>query len=108
MTTEAERNRETQAHFIVWRRRSPDDEDSRKKEAVVIPLVKERDWRIAKLLELQKEGKLTEEEQAKLAILTEDQPFEETNGTTSTDAIVVEEESKVVEDADYGAVSAEY
>ncbi|KAK6045747.1 hypothetical protein COOONC_16749 [Cooperia oncophora] len=108
---------------------APDDEDSRKKEAVVIPLVKERDWRIAKLLELQKEGKLTEEEQAKLAILTEDQPFEETNvsfqndfsvhsiyacflicqlqGTTSTDAIVVEEESKVVEDADYGAVPIE-
>ncbi|KAK5971177.1 G-patch domain-containing protein [Trichostrongylus colubriformis] len=58
---------------------APDDEDSKKKAAVVIPLVKEHDWRIAKLLALQKEGKLTDEDRAKLAILTEEQPFEGSN-----------------------------
>ncbi|XGW31825.1 hypothetical protein V3C99_010196 [Haemonchus contortus] len=86
---------------------APDDEDSKKKAVAVIPLVQERDWRVAKLLALQKEGKLTDEDRAKLAILTEDQPFEGSNGTATTDAIVVEEEAKVVEDADYGAVPIE-
>lgn len=45
----------------------------------MIPLVQEHDWRVAKLIALQKEGKLTDEDRAKLAILTEAEPFESTN-----------------------------
>lgn len=41
-------------------------------------MVVENDWRVAKLLELEKEGKLTDEDKAKLAILTENQPFRTT------------------------------
>ncbi|VDO63729.1 unnamed protein product [Heligmosomoides polygyrus] len=58
---------------------SSDDDDNKKKSAVVIPLVQEHDWRVAKLIALQKEGKLTDEDRAKLAILTEAEPFESTN-----------------------------
>ncbi|KAK6023403.1 hypothetical protein OSTOST_10810 [Ostertagia ostertagi] len=81
---------------------APDDEDSKKKAAVVIPLVQERDWR-----HYRRKANFTDEDRAKLAILTEEQPFEGSNGTASTDAIVVEEEAKIVEDADYGAVPIE-
>lgn len=62
---------------------------------------------MAKLIALQKEGKLTDEDRAKLAILTEAEPFESTNGNASTGAIMVDEEVKVTEDADYGAVPIE-
>lgn len=86
---------------------APDDDDNKKKSAVVIPLVQEHDWRVAKLIALQKEGKLTDEDRAKLAILTEAEPFESTNGNASTGAIMVDEEVKVTEDADYGAVPIE-
>ncbi|VDL76720.1 unnamed protein product [Nippostrongylus brasiliensis] len=87
-----------------------DDEDKKKKSAVVIPLVQEHDWRVAKLLALEKEGKLTEEDRARLAILTGDQAFDSSNGAgnSSTEAIVVkEEEEKAPDDADYKAVAIE-
>uniref|UniRef100_A0A0N4YWW7 G-patch domain-containing protein n=1 Tax=Nippostrongylus brasiliensis TaxID=27835 RepID=A0A0N4YWW7_NIPBR len=87
-----------------------DDEDKKKKSAVVIPLVQEHDWRVAKLLALEKEGKLTEEDRARLAILTGDQTFDSSNGAgnSSTESIVVkEEEEKAPDDADYKAVAIE-
>lgn len=43
---------------------------------MIIPLVVENDWRIAKLVEKQKAGSITEEETARLAILTD-------NGSTA-------------------------
>uniref|UniRef100_A0A0K0DI38 G-patch domain-containing protein n=1 Tax=Angiostrongylus cantonensis TaxID=6313 RepID=A0A0K0DI38_ANGCA len=54
----------------------PDDKNSKKGLPVVIPMVQEQDWRVTKLLALQKEGKLTDEDQARLAILTESQPYQ--------------------------------
>ncbi|CAJ0600923.1 unnamed protein product [Cylicocyclus nassatus] len=86
---------------------APDDDD-KKKKTIVIPMVKEVDWRVAKLLALEKEGKLTDEDRAKLAILTEEQPFASTNGSTNENgAIVIEDEAKTTEDADYSAVPIE-
>lgn len=48
------------------------DKDDLKKSAdgLVIPLVKGNDWRIERLLRLKSEGKLSEEECAKLELLT--------------------------------------
>ncbi|VDM84788.1 unnamed protein product [Strongylus vulgaris] len=83
------------------------DDDDKKKKTIVIPMVKEVDWRVAKLLALEKEGKLTDEDRAKLAILTEEQPFASSNNSNGNDAIVVEEAEKVTEDADYSAVPIE-
>ncbi|KHJ89244.1 hypothetical protein OESDEN_10936 [Oesophagostomum dentatum] len=85
---------------------APEDDD-KKKKTVVIPMVKEHDWSVKRLLALEKEGKLTEEDRAKLAILTETQPFTSSNGAPENEAIVVEEEEKVPEDADYSAVPIE-
>uniref|UniRef100_A0A9J2Q2I1 G-patch domain-containing protein n=1 Tax=Ascaris lumbricoides TaxID=6252 RepID=A0A9J2Q2I1_ASCLU len=50
----------------------PPDKDDLKKSAdgLVIPLVKGNDWRIERLLRLKSEGKLSEEECAKLELLT--------------------------------------
>ncbi|VDM56119.1 unnamed protein product [Angiostrongylus costaricensis] len=59
-------------------------------------MVQEQDWRVTKLLALQREGKLTDEDRARLAILTENQPYQ-----------TCVKEEKVVEDADYAAVSIE-
>ncbi|KAK6749214.1 hypothetical protein RB195_001671 [Necator americanus] len=84
------------------------DENEKKKKAIVIPMVQEHDWRVAKLLALEKEGKLAEEDRARLAILTESQPFEaSTVSSAGSDAIIMNEESKVAEDADYSAVPIE-
>ena len=47
-----------------------------KKGPAMIPMVVEKDWRIVRLLEMEKEGKLTDEDRAKLALLTEAQPFQ--------------------------------
>ena len=47
-----------------------------RKGPAVIPMVVEKDWRIVRLLEMEKEGKLTDEDRAKLALLTEAQPFQ--------------------------------
>ncbi|KAE9421897.1 hypothetical protein Angca_005601, partial [Angiostrongylus cantonensis] len=84
----------------------PDDKNSKKGLPVVIPMVQEQDWRVTKLLALQKEGKLTDEDQARLAILTESQPYQTCN-SGNTEVIMIGEEEKVVEDADYAAVSIE-
>ncbi|KAJ1371016.1 hypothetical protein KIN20_032877 [Parelaphostrongylus tenuis] len=85
----------------------PDNKTSKKKQAVVIPMVQEQDWRITKLLALEKEGKLTDEDRARLAILTENQPYLTSNISKSSEAITIQEEAKVVEDADYAAVAIE-
>lgn len=85
----------------------PDDKTSKKKQAVVIPMVQEQDWRITKLLALEKEGKLTDEDRARLAILTENQPYLTSSNSNTTEAITIGEEEKVVEDADYAAVAIE-
>ncbi|KIH47008.1 hypothetical protein ANCDUO_22936 [Ancylostoma duodenale] len=82
------------------------DDDDKKKKTAIIPVVKECDWRVARLLSLKKECKLTDEDRAKLAILMENQPFTSLPGSSlSSDAIIVDEERKETEDADYGAVS---
>lgn len=41
------------------------------KSSLVIPMVMQEDWRIARLLQMKSEGKLNEEELAKLELLTE-------------------------------------
>ncbi|CAB3409610.1 unnamed protein product [Caenorhabditis bovis] len=84
-------------------------EEDRKKEVVVIPMVVEHDWRTQKLLDKEKEGTLTDEERAKLALLnlsSSDEVGESANGAAK---IVVDENSEKpnVEDADYSAVSIE-
>ncbi|KJH44476.1 hypothetical protein DICVIV_09484 [Dictyocaulus viviparus] len=82
----------------------PDDDVNKKKSTVVIPMVQEPDWRVAKLLVLREEGKLTEEDEARLAILTESQPFQASKSYSNTEAVIVDDERKVVEDADYNAI----
>ncbi|RCN44869.1 hypothetical protein ANCCAN_09065 [Ancylostoma caninum] len=84
------------------------DDDDKKKKTAIIPVVKECDWRVARLLSLKKEGELTEEDNAKLAILMENQPFTSLPGSSlNSDGIIVDEERKETEDADYGAVPIE-
>ena len=46
-----------------------DDGEEKSNASIVIPMVVEKDWRVKKLLEKKKEGKLTSEEEAKLELL---------------------------------------
>lgn len=85
----------------------PDENTSKKKSVVVIPMVQEQDWRVAKLLALQKDGHITDEDRAKLAILTETQPYQRLDNSDNTEASIVKEEEKEIEDADYAAVAIE-
>lgn len=47
------------------------DGDGKSNSNLVIPMVVDNDWRLQRLLRLKSEGKLNEEEQAKLELLTE-------------------------------------
>ncbi|CAI2351080.1 unnamed protein product [Caenorhabditis sp. 36 PRJEB53466] len=78
------------------------------KQAVVIPMVVEHDWRTQKLLEKEKAGTLTEEEKAKLALVMPS-GYGGADGADRNDGekIVVEENRPDAEDADYSAVSIE-
>lgn len=83
---------------------SIDPGDIKTKNKSVIPVPKEHDWRVDKLKELEKKGELSEEDKAKLALLTEEQPF-----AAQAEAIEVTDEAKQntrenIEDADYNVV----
>ncbi|CAA94367.1 G-patch domain and KOW motifs-containing protein homolog 1 [Caenorhabditis elegans] len=78
------------------------------KEAAVIPMVVEHDWRTQKLIEKEKAGTLTEEERAKLALVLPngiDGENEEESG--KGEKIVVEDGRGDTEDADYSAIPIE-
>ncbi|CAO4374869.1 unnamed protein product [Caenorhabditis nigoni] len=77
------------------------------KEAAVIPMVIEHDWRTQKLLEKEKAGTLTEEEKAKLALVLPNGTNGEDGTEGSGEKIVVEEGQGANEDADYSAISIE-
>ncbi|OZC07450.1 hypothetical protein X798_05587 [Onchocerca flexuosa] len=47
------------------------DEIQKSKSNFIIPIVRQKDWRIERLLQMKSEGKLNEEELAKLELLTE-------------------------------------
>ncbi|EPB68987.1 hypothetical protein ANCCEY_11927 [Ancylostoma ceylanicum] len=84
------------------------DDGDKKTKTAVIPVVKEHDWRIVRLLDLKREGKLTDEDRAKLAVLTGEQQFTPLDGSSHDNhAIIVDEERKETEDADYAAVPIE-
>uniref|UniRef100_A0A1I7UNC7 G-patch domain-containing protein n=1 Tax=Caenorhabditis tropicalis TaxID=1561998 RepID=A0A1I7UNC7_9PELO len=79
-----------------------------RKEAAVIPMVVEHDWRTQKLLEKEKNGLLTGEERAKLALafpngLNEDHAENGSGG----EKIVVDEEREDTVDADYSVIPIE-
>ncbi|KAF1758451.1 hypothetical protein GCK72_014909 [Caenorhabditis remanei] len=77
------------------------------KEAAVIPMVVEHDWRTQKLLEKEKAGTLTEEERAKLALVLPN-GIEDENGVEGDGEKIVVEEGRVdTEDADYSAIPIE-
>ncbi|PAV69568.1 hypothetical protein WR25_02073 [Diploscapter pachys] len=79
-----------------------------KKGPAMIPMVVEKDWRIVRLLEMEKEGKLTDEDRAKLALLTEAQPFQpDENQDGSSIKIDETKEDKDTADADYSEMPVE-
>ncbi|CAL2041194.1 unnamed protein product [Caenorhabditis brenneri] len=78
------------------------------KEAAVIPMVVEHDWRTQKLLEKEKAGTLTEEERAKLALVLPNGVDGENGGTDDNGEKIVVDETRVdTEDADYSAIPIE-
>ncbi|CAD6198093.1 unnamed protein product [Caenorhabditis auriculariae] len=84
------------------------DDDDPKKKNFVIPIVVENDWRVAKLLEKQKEGTLTEEEEAKIALLTQSHETSDEHATENDGKVIVSSESKEdAPDADYSVVPIE-
>ncbi|CAJ0579705.1 unnamed protein product, partial [Mesorhabditis spiculigera] len=92
------------------------DEDEVKvkkpKKEFVIPLVKESDWRVQKLKEMALNGTITDEDRAKLVLLTGEDFSEMTTETTTTTtteeiAVVVNPNEKSTEDADYAAIPIE-
>ncbi|CAJ0931037.1 unnamed protein product, partial [Mesorhabditis belari] len=91
-----------------------DDEDmpsKKSKNNFVIPLVQEMDWRVARLKEMEKNGTISEEDRARLALLTEGEMTSTvvSTSTTTTEEIslVVEGTSTSIEDADYNAIPIE-
>ncbi|CAI4221868.1 unnamed protein product [Auanema sp. JU1783] len=101
---ERERKRRKLTHFEDGS--YPKDSDE-KKSKTVIPMVVENDWRVQKLLDLEKEGKLTDQDRAKLALLTEANPFKVSESGDPAVAIPLDNDDKVIEDADYSLVPIE-
>uniref|UniRef100_A0A915B925 G-patch domain-containing protein n=1 Tax=Parascaris univalens TaxID=6257 RepID=A0A915B925_PARUN len=88
----------------------PDKEDSKKSaDGLVIPLVKGNDWRIERLLRLKSEGKLSEEDCAKLELLTAAvSPSVISVAEVSGRSVAADASSAITaEDADYEQVPVE-
>lgn len=79
------------------------------KQAVVIPMVVEHDWRTQKLLEKEKAGTLTDEERAKLAlVMPAGQEKKDGVCASNSEKIVVEGNNTTdAEDADYKMIPIE-
>ncbi|CAI5449117.1 unnamed protein product [Caenorhabditis angaria] len=113
--SDEEREREEEERQAKRRKMTHFDEGSivgdedKQKEVAVIPMVIEHDWRTQKLLEKEKEGTLTDEEKAKLALLvgTSNEEENDTSNKNGAEKITISNGVETAEDADYSAIPIE-